>query len=63
MQRQDEVKELALFWKLLPVVLSRATPTSKLQDLGCHQYTVADTILPGNWDDADNLVNINIMRR
>ena len=57
LQRQEEVKELALFWKLLPVVLSRATPASKLQDLGCHQYIVKDTMLPASWDDADNMVS------
>lgn len=53
-------KELALFWKLLPVVLQRAPPASRLQDLGVHKYVVADSIYPSDWEDPENMV-INLV--
>ncbi|CAK8694543.1 unnamed protein product [Clavelina lepadiformis] len=55
-QREIDTKELALFWELLPIVLQRASPTSKLQDLGLHLYTVLNIAYPGDWDDCDNMI-------
>ena len=50
-------KELALFWKLLPSILQRASPESRLQDLAVYRHLVTDTILPADWEDPDMLVS------
>nr|CAB3266506.1 sperm-associated antigen 17-like [Phallusia mammillata] len=55
-KQESAYKELALFWKLLPVVLDRAPPTSRLQDLGIHKHIVTDSILPTDWEDQDNMI-------
>lgn len=55
-RKQQNEKELAMFWKLLPVVLQRTAPNSTLQDLARLEYVVTDSHHPSDWTDAENMI-------
>ena len=57
MQQATDTKELSLFWKLLPVLLENAAPTSRLHDCGIYDYTVREVAYPADWDNQENMVS------
>ena len=55
-QQENLTKEIALFWKLLPVLLDKAPAASRLHDCGLHEYKVRSVYYPENWKNPTSVV-------
>ena len=56
-KQENESKELALFWKLLPKILENAPAVSRLHDCAIYENSVRDVLYPGNWENQENMVS------
>ena len=60
LKKENDIKELEIFWKYLEPILNNEKPETNLFDVARLEYMVKADKFPSDWSDSEMLVSTRI---